>query len=207
MVYLSLGTAVVAKHKTEELLEKLVTNHELTRDEGKRVIGDLRGRLKRAKQGTDEQIEHFINQFSEKTHLAKDEVSDFLKEVVNKPKKAGKRLSRQIEAMAEKIATRTSMTKDQAMVLLYAFIEEVARIRSAMKKKGRELTAKLREVGKKGKAFAEELEDKSVELINEMKPLLQKAMDQFLRQLQAADIKYVQSLEKRIEELEQQGTS
>jgi polyhydroxyalkanoate synthesis regulator phasin len=88
MVYLGLGTAVVAKHKTEELLENLIKQHHLTRDEGERVVDDMKAQVQRAKQTTDDTNRTLCQQFAEKSHLAEEEIRNLIHDILDKPQKS-----------------------------------------------------------------------------------------------------------------------
>jgi polyhydroxyalkanoate synthesis regulator phasin len=206
MVYLGLGTAVAAKHKTEELLEKLINQHSMTRDEGQRVIDNLKAHVQRAKHSSDEQLELFVQHFAEKSNLAKEEIHDLIQNILDKPKKAKKRISNQTHLLAQKMAEKTALTKDQANDLLHDFTDDIIRIRQEAIDKGKVFSDKIDKAGKKGKAFVDDLEARSDLLLNEVRPSIQRAMDKAIDRLHLANTNDVGSLEKRIEQLEEKET-
>jgi len=207
MVYLGLGTAVVAKHKTEELLENLIKQHHLTRDEGERVVDDMKAQVQRAKQTTDELTERFVKQFAEKSHLAEEEIRNLIYDILDKPKKAKNKISKETHVLAQKIADKTAMTKDQANKLLEDFTDEILQISHEVKEKSKALSNKVSKASKKGKSFIEDLEARSDMLLHEAKPRIQQAMDKTIDRLHLANTEQVDSLEKRIQKLEKKKVS
>lgn len=207
MVYLGLGVAVMTKRKTEKMLENLIADHQMTRDEGQQVVHEVMEKAKRAKEGTDEQIAAFVDKFSEKTSLAKEEISHLLKAIIEKPKKAKDQLVDKVEELAEKISKKTSMTVEQAKKMLLDFMDEVLKLKKELKKQGTKLSNKISKAEKKGKSFVHGIEGKSTELLNDMNSRLQIAMDKVLDRLQIAQSGQMQLLEKRITALEHQDQS
>lgn len=203
MVYLGLGTVVAAKHKTEELLEKLINQHNMTRDEGQHVIDNLKSRLRRVKHSSDEQLELFAQHFAEKSNLAKEEVHDLIQNILEKPKKAKKRMKNKTHILAQKMAEKTALTKDQANDLLHDFTDDIIRIRQEARDKSKTFSDKINKAGKKGKAFVDDLEVQSDLLLNEVRPSIQKAMDKVIHRLHLANSNDLGSLEKRIKQLEE----
>lgn len=207
LAYVGLGSMAATKHKTEEWLEKIVSNQQVNRDEGKKIVKALKERIHRAKDQTASEVEVFIDRFSEKSKLAREEVSEVLKAIVEKPKYTAKHLVRRTDELAEKISQRTAMTKIQAQTLLKEFIDDVTEIKAKAEEKGEQLLHQMNEMGTNGKTIVHELGTRSEAIINEVKPHLQKAMDKVIDQLHLANAHYVHSLEKRIEELEKKEIS
>lgn len=207
VAYVGLGTMAATKHRTEKWLEKVVATHKVNRDEGARIVEELKERISLAKDRTTSQVEDFIDRFSEKTKLAKEEVGDVLRSIIEKPKKAGKHMAKNLEELAEKISHKTAMTKAQAQAILHNFQDEVLEIREKAGKKGEDLLEQMNQMSLNGKSIAHELETRSKAILSDIKPRMQKAMDKTIDRLHLANIDYVHSLEHRIEELEQKENS
>lgn len=207
MIFLGLGTVVAAKHKTEKVLEKLVNSHELTRDEGERIVESLKVRIQKIKQSTDEQIEGFVSRFAEKTNLAKEEVEEFVQSMLQKPKQAKKQLNNKTHALADKIVEKSLLTKKQANDMLTNFLDEVMLIRLEAEKEGKKLSRKIRQMSDQGKTMVDELWHEADAFISEIRPQMQKAMDKVIDRLDLANHDDLHSLEKRVDKLEQKEIS
>lgn len=207
IVYLGLGAAVLTKNKGLELLEKLVSKNHTTRDEGEKIITDLKNRMEVAKAKTDEQMQDFMNRFVEETNLAKDEVREAIEQMLKKPKKAKKQVLDKTHALSEKIVEKTTMNMDQANDLLHNFLDEIMTIKSEAKKEGKKLSHQISRMSNQGKAIAEDLEIKAKVLLKEAKPRTQNAMDKVIDRLHLASNEEVHSLEKRVKKLEKKEIS
>lgn len=62
-IYVGVGTLVQARKKLEELVEELIQNNELTRDEGRRVVQDMIHKAEDIRNDTERLLLNTIDSF------------------------------------------------------------------------------------------------------------------------------------------------
>jgi polyhydroxyalkanoate synthesis regulator phasin len=207
LLYLSTGFAVISKHKAEQLIESLIANNEITREEGKVAIDKFVEKSTKLKSELQKKKEDLIDRFVEKTNLAREEISQLIDAVLDKPKQGKEQVELKYNDLVNAVSLSTSMAKHEVELLVKNSIKQVEDVWEKYETKSedfvKDITKSIQEVQVTGNSWIAEAMEKSHDYKQELGEKLDTTLHTLLDKIHIASKEELSDLDRRVTGLEE----
>lgn len=201
LFYLSVGSAAMAVHKTEELIEKLVESNKVTREEGERIVHNYYKKAEEATRDIQQRKDDLIELLHEKVQWSKEELRAMIDHIMEQPFEAKATLNERLRKLTEELSETTKLTRQEAKGILEYFIDEMNTVQGLLKahyhRMLEEMENKAIHLKDQGMAFFSDLDAQTRLVREELKEKVQLALDRLRIKLHIASAQRVATLEKR----------